>query len=1110
MFRRPAFWIILTIVSIASTGFAYRYFARAFPIVSLEITMDREAALAAAGRIAAEQRLGPDDFREAASFALDAEAQTFIELEGGGKEVLARLMADGLYAPYTWRVRHFKEGEKRETLFYLTPDGRPYGFVERLREDAPGAALTAEAARPIGEALARSAWDVDLDAFVAVEQSEERRPGGRVDHTFVYERPGERLNEGRYRLRLTVSGDRLTEVRHFIQIPEAFERRYEEMRSANMAIGIASSVSLLVLYVAGGIGVGLFFLLRQRWVLWRRAALWGGIVGLFQLAAGLNEWPLAWMRYDTALSIQTFALQTIALVVAASLGMSLLLALSFMAAESLTRRAFPSHPQFWQIWSRDAAASPEILGRTMSGYLLVGVFFAYEVTLYFLSTRVLGWWTPSEALVHPDVLATYQPWLAAIAPSFQAGFWEEALFRAVPLAGAALIGDRLGGRRVWIVVAMIVQAAIFGAGHAPYPTQPAYARAVELVLPSIAFGLLYLRFGLLPAVILHYAFDVVWFALPVFVSAGTTARLNQALIILFTFVPLWVLFHARLRAGRWAALSPARRNAAWTPPERSAVTAAPAPDRARPAVSPGFVRGVIVAGVAGLALWALSRPLQDELPPLQVDRHAAAAAARDALAARGVALDDRWRVIPVATSERPGGTFVWETAGRARHDELLGTYLDPPRWRVRVARFEGDVAERAEEWIVRVGADGSIQRVTHQLPEARPGASLTEEEARQRAREEAQTRFGLEGAQLESVSAESSRRPARMDWDITFADRRVEALPDGEPRITVKLLGDEVADVNRFVHVPEEWQRRQRARETVALIVQGFAGVTLAAMVLAGAIGAIVSWSRRRFAVRFFLVAGGLFLVLAAVDLVNGWPTLLASLSTAQPFRLQVVTLAAVSAVGVALGAATFALVSGAAPRWAAHPPALSRAQALLLGPAVGALASGLLSAAVALRPADGPVTASYSAASAIVPVLAAGLGPVSSLVSRVAVFLLIVGGIDLFTRGWTRRRALAASGLALFGLVSGGGPLRDPWTFVAVGLVSGAVLLAAYVYILRVDVSLVPLAAGTMLALVALREGLYQAYPGAAAGAALAVVLTMAASWWWFLEVRRARGEAP
>jgi MFS family permease len=1104
MTRHRAFWVALALVSVLSAGFATRNFSRAFPLVSLDIRMDRDRALSRAEAIATERHLGPSGARQAASFALDAEAQTFVELEGGGKEVFASLVADGRYAPYTWRVRRFKEGEKHEVILRFTPEGRPYGFVERLSEDQPGAALAPEAARAVAERVARTDWGVDLASFALVSQSEERRPSGRVDHTFVYERTGARLNEGRFRLRLVVSGDRLTELTHFIQIPEAFSRRYEAMRSANQAIGVASTVAMAVLYVLGGIGVGLFVLVRQRWVVWRPAVLWGIAVGGLQLLAGLNQWPLVWMSYDTALPRGTFVAQTLAGFVAEALALTALCALSFMAAESLTRRAFPSHPQLWRLASREAAASRAVLGRTAAAYLLVAVFFAYEVALYLFATRLLGWWTPSEALFSPDVLATYQPWLSAVAPSVQAGFWEEALFRAVPLAGAALLGDRLGHRWLWVGVAMVVQAAVFGAGHAPYPTQPAYARAVELVIPSLAFGALYLRFGLLPAIVMHYVYDLVWFSLPIFVSSGTTARVSQALVVLCAFAPVWVILAARVRMGRWVELPATLLNGAWTPPPAEVAPAAETTAAGRE-ISPRVARGLVVAGLAGLAVWAIGRPWRSEIPPLRLDRAAAAAAAREALSAREVSPGPEWWVLPVVATERPGGRFVWETA-RDRYFELLGSYLDRPHWRVRVARFEGDVAERAEEWVVHVGGDGRVERVEHRLPEARAGASLTEPEARARALEVVREQFGVDARALKHVSSVATKRPARMDWEVTFADTSVPPLPQGELRVAVALSGDETSDARRFVYVPEEWERAARARQTRAAIVSLATSLLLAGLGVGGAALAVVGWARKRFSVRLFAVTGVVVLASTAAAAVNSLPSLVATFSTAQPWRLQLLTYVAVGVVALVLMAAAVALVAGAVPRWGACAAGLDHARAWRIGPALGALALGVQAAAGLLRSTAGPPSPSFEAASGYLPALGVAVAPVPGVILRTVFVFVLLTLAHRVTRAWTTRRVLGALVLVVLGGLAGAESPGDGLVAWAVsGLASGVLLWAAAALVLRSDMTLVPLAVGTMAVLSAAREGAFRAFPGAAAGAALAVVLTTLVTWWWWAECRRA-----
>ena len=50
------------------------------------------------------------------------------------------------------------------------------------------AMLDADAARSIAENGSGAPWNVALERYEPVESSQEERPGGRVDHTFVYER----------------------------------------------------------------------------------------------------------------------------------------------------------------------------------------------------------------------------------------------------------------------------------------------------------------------------------------------------------------------------------------------------------------------------------------------------------------------------------------------------------------------------------------------------------------------------------------------------------------------------------------------------------------------------------------------------------------------------------------------------------------------------------------------------------------------------------------------------------------------------------------------------------------------------------------------------------
>src|SRR5881409_851050 len=128
-------WTLFVVLSAGAAIFTLRNFSTAFPLVSIELKVDRADALRSARTIAQRNAWPPEGFDQAAEFGGSQEVQNFVELEGGGKQELGRILKEKIFALYTWRVRHFKQGDAHETLIRFTPDGTPYGFSVKLPEE---------------------------------------------------------------------------------------------------------------------------------------------------------------------------------------------------------------------------------------------------------------------------------------------------------------------------------------------------------------------------------------------------------------------------------------------------------------------------------------------------------------------------------------------------------------------------------------------------------------------------------------------------------------------------------------------------------------------------------------------------------------------------------------------------------------------------------------------------------------------------------------------------------------------------------------------------------------------------------------------------------------
>lgn len=1099
------FWLTFSLLSIVCIGFSYQYFSTAFPIINLTLEMNRINALKKAALVAEQVHIGPTEFEQAASFGVDEEVQTFVELEAGGKAAFSDMLQESYYAPYQWTVRHFKECEKHEAIFKFKPDGTLYGFIETLSENATGASLEMAAARDIAEqTITQSPWNIHLTPYTLIETSKELQPSGRTDHTFTYERNDVVIGKGLYRLRLVVSGDRVTEITHFIKIPQEFTLRYQEMRSANNSIAAGASMAYLLLYILGGCIMGLFFLLRRNWILWKSAIIWAFIIAGLHVLVSINQLPLTWMHYPTALSMQGFLLKNIMGMLAQCISLTIFYGLIFIAAESLTRAAFSYQPQLWKLWNPQAASSWTIMSRTIGGYLLVPLCLAFIIFFYICTSRYLHWWMPSTSLIDPNILATYFPWLSCLVLSLGAGFMEECLFRAIPISCSALVGRRLGNQRLWLIIGFIVQALIFGAAHANYPAQPAYARVIELLFFSTLNGLVFLWFGLLPAIITHFTYDVVLMSLPLFVSTAAGAWIHQGIVIILTLIPLLIVIHARIRSGAWIPFNPILLNGSWAPTIHENIQEITPHIQEKKSFTPLMNKIIIAAGLGALILLIVILPVEHDTLRLDISKKQALESAYTALKTKNTSATS-WSPLPNIAYEDKNSQdqqlqsqFIWQQGSPALYHQLLGTYLNPPRWHIRFVTWEGSVSDRAQEYIFSFVSKEKLYRYYHKIPENSPGEFLDESQARILAHEELKKTFDLIAHNLQEVSAIATKHPARKDWTFTFANSNAYSLKKGQLRNVVQIAGNEIVGSYSYVHVPEEWEREQLNTKNMLKIISFLCMLSLYLIIITGMIFALMHARKISLFSPLTLFFCASFCGLSIIKIINSWPLIIGTFTTSEPFMHQLFSCIGSMLISTVFRAGALGIILAIVTTWKKPYQLMSR-YPWIYGISIGIFVAGIGALLQVLSRTYNPLLPDYSSLATSIPMLDSILQALIGFMASSAFLMVLCIIIDVLYPYWKKHQWLLILFCAFLGISIAGRLQPESTTlWLLLGILLGMLLIFIYATIGRYSNQALMWAMATIMGFYFLQQALFNAYPNAIIENIIALCVVFSAAYIW------------
>jgi len=793
--RDPILWLVL-LGGLVGLALAYVLHRDAIPLLPVDLRVGPGEAVARARDFLREQAFDPEGFEVITTFFVRRDELDYLHRLGGGAAV-ERARQQGVVLWY-WQVRFYRPGDIRGFEVWVGTDGQPVGFSYRAPEDEAGERLAPEDAvrltrAVLGRVVAGGAGDWQL-----VEVIQQARPR-RFDYQVTWEQPTPLLGEARRRVTFMVQVDRLAGIQPYIKVPETWQRlRAGENQRGSTLASLGWTGAYLLAFAA--LGLVLARLGREPLPWGFAAAVAGGFL-IISWVAALNALPLAWANYDPATSPVAFIIGQ-AQNWAGVFGLEAAAAFAAaLAGPLLVRRVFPTTP--------DPAG--QLFGPVMAGqvakWLLIGyggaaAWLGYFAAYYWVGVRYLGIWAPFEP-PYRDIMNTAFPVLFPVTLGLAAALAEESVFRlfALPLGTLFLRRLRLGP--LAFPLALVGVSLLWGSLHATYPQQPFYVRAIEVGIGGLASGLLFVRYGLIPVILIHYTGNAAIAGILFWLSGRPDLKASAVIAVCLPLV--LTVIRLGLRG------QPSQVRLAPAPTSPAAAEAPPVPAKA------GSLRWLTLPVAAAVLLGVALPPYPGQGLRVPVGPEQVVERAADFASALGPDVSGWLRAVSfVDRSDTAPSVYVIRQLGVARAEAVFDREPLNFVWVVRFAR-----PLEKEAVIVELAPDGQPVGFRHDLPEDAPAGSLSADSA-QTVLEGILRAFGENPAGLRLVAQAQQQRPNRVDSVFLF-ERRTPIAPEAVVRVGIGLWGDQLGQFGRFLKVPEAFVRRLAGPDPAAALLKGVA-----------------------------------------------------------------------------------------------------------------------------------------------------------------------------------------------------------------------------------------------------------------------------------------------
>jgi len=503
-------WCIFILLAGLGFGFWHNLEYPRFSFINL--AFNKQQALVESVNYLKAKGVDTEKYTQAIIFDSDEKFNRYFQHAAGFKAE-EEFMALHDFDLFRWLVRFYQEGQKEEYLVYLSPrSGTIIKFIHLIEDTESRRDLGKDAAKQKAELFLQKTFGANLGQY-AFHEEKIKHYENRIEYLFSWEKKNvyvpwkEGPGGAKLLAEVVVSGDEIREFcKNKFDLPDRFIRYVQQQFILGEYL---YNIFYVILFILLGWSINIVLKKRQdiipglvkRWFYYA-----AGFLIIVNSLDFLNNLQNIFMIYPTSarwgsflgLAITKWIFNTGFLIVG--------FIMPGIAGETLAGEISAENKySAFLVYIKSSFFNRATARAIILGYLVWVILLGLQALIFYNGQKFLGVWREWYTLT--QFTSAYLPLLSAFVIGVSASFSEEIIFR---LFGINLVKKYLRS----LILAVLVTSAIWGMGHTMYAIFPVWFRIIEITLLGVFYGIIFVRFGIIPLIVAHYLFDVFWCSAP--------------------------------------------------------------------------------------------------------------------------------------------------------------------------------------------------------------------------------------------------------------------------------------------------------------------------------------------------------------------------------------------------------------------------------------------------------------------------------------------------------------------------------------------------------------------------------------------------------------------